>query len=1088
MGTFTTRHQDGSFYQQDVNMMETELLEDFLFPGNAEDSNKAEAELGADDEDIFNTFINTDVIQPQPNYTLQTRQYDLEALNSSSALQIQAPNNIASADISKADAVVVDNITPNLLDRMEVGMASIKKKSVSPLDELPLYVSASQSYSHECEKMVDHQLVFGRSKPIQTVYLNPSDFLSVPEESLPFKLKVTGMPPTSRVETQIKLDISISPAPKEYIIHLPTDCITKQKCYLQDDVTNYPKEIQDQMLYLESFLICASNNKSTYVCSRCVKREQRRASRRKSGLSDNMLWCNNENRRAVVFNSKQVFVIKDTNCGKDSKSFELSARIVCYCRHHKEPEGFKLLFVLRDSKNNTLGKAITSSIMIMDKKPNRDHSVSINGHDSATESAKHTDGSKSEQSDVPHVTSTSDLSGPEQLKPQIDENHVNLSVKSGPMLSPTSIGEESSEPHTTDTNSHAPPTSSIASSSAAVARSSGYKRKRTWNEGPHASYFIPDSTRSLSISRPDRSLSASSSSASISVLDTPALQTAQSISQFISPQSNALQGVANFEDSSLQNKPTIHRVIPSQGPVKGGIEVTLLGSNFKSGMIVKFGENRALSTQCWSDSTLVTYLPPSSTAGQVLVSVFDKDDVQETKISQMTNSKAIFTYVDDTDRQLIELALQIVGLKMNGKLEDARNIAKRIVGSDGGSSNGPTPSNAPQNSFENGSSQVLFSDEILLLRVVKLLNSSSNLSMCDEEGQTMLHLSCLKGYYHLASTLIKKGARVDAKDSFGFSPLHFACLNGDARIIRLLVQCKASLGSMALNEIIPRDLFIANHDTEDERYEDYLNEVLEILDPDYTSDNDLSYSMGRKMSDSSFQSSIFDVESLNSLDSNVQVHISKMVEDTLSDDYDDDLDDYEEDGDEGLLQDDDSECENSHASRPLLAARENAINEDETSIWNRMLSAFNDELPKYEDLFPSAGKEKVIGSLQRTVAHETIPNRPALGEESQTSSEDEEDALQARLNRFFQQRQNFKNDKMLLFFWLPLTIILLSSFLIFEFGQDGNRIHHLSEAVSEYLRVGLAKIMLGNERVKGAFKESLHNLQTGIAVGDGQSV
>lgn len=107
--------------------------------------------------------------------------------------------------------------------------------------------------------------------------------------------------------------------------------------------------------------------------------------------------------------------------------------------------------------------------------------------------------------------------------------------------------------------------------------------------------------------------------------------------------------------------------------------MTLLGYNFRPGLIVKFGAKNALATHCWSESTIVTYLPPSAHAGQVLVS-FENEVIDQAAIAQ--NQHTVFTYTDDTDRQLIELALQIVGLKMNGKLEDAKNIAKRIVGLD----------------------------------------------------------------------------------------------------------------------------------------------------------------------------------------------------------------------------------------------------------------------------------------------------------------------------------------------------------------------------------------------------------------------
>ena len=99
---------------------------------------------------------------------------------------------------------------------------------------------------------------------------------------------------------------------------------------------------------------------------------------------------------------------------------------------------------------------------------------------------------------------------------------------------------------------------------------------------------------------------------------------------------------------------------------------SILGFNFRPGLLIKFGANQALATHCWSETTIVTYLPPAAQPGQVLVT-FENQDNDNVGGPQQ---QQVFTYTDDTDRQLIELALQIVGLKMNGKLEDAKNIAK----------------------------------------------------------------------------------------------------------------------------------------------------------------------------------------------------------------------------------------------------------------------------------------------------------------------------------------------------------------------------------------------------------------------------
>ena len=43
------------------------------------------------------------------------------------------------------------------------------------------------------------------------------------------------------------------------------------------------------------------------------------------------------------------------------------------------------------------------------------------------------------------------------------------------------------------------------------------------------------------------------------------------------------------------------------------------------------------------------------------------------------NDLLIFTYLAESDRALMELALQVIGMKMTGVVEDARKIAMRIV-------------------------------------------------------------------------------------------------------------------------------------------------------------------------------------------------------------------------------------------------------------------------------------------------------------------------------------------------------------------------------------------------------------------------
>jgi hypothetical protein len=96
--------------------------------------------------------------------------------------------------------------------------------------------------------------------------------------------------------------------------------------------------------------------------------------------------------------------------------------------------------------------------------------------------------------------------------------------------------------------------------------------------------------------------------------------------------------------------PIIHRLIPNMGPTHGGIEVTVLGSNFHPSLQLNciFGDVAASSTQRWSDNTLVCVLPPRATAGVVAV-WFDG----LSKVEDQTNTPpSLFTYSDESDRAL----------------------------------------------------------------------------------------------------------------------------------------------------------------------------------------------------------------------------------------------------------------------------------------------------------------------------------------------------------------------------------------------------------------------------------------------------
>lgn len=151
--------------------------------------------------------------------------------------------------------------------------------------------------------------------------------------------------------------------------------------------------------------------------------------------------------------------------------------------------------------------------------------------------------------------------------------------------------------------------------------------------------------------------------------------------------------------TSYSPPPMMKRLIPNEAPASGGIEITILGTDFRPGMTVMFGDTPASNIQYWSPNTLICTLPPANQPGAVVVSFRDSPPATN------KNDIMVFTYLVETDRALMELALQVVGMKMTGVVEDARKIAMRIVQGNG-SGNGQnfadkleTKSQSPSNNM-----------------------------------------------------------------------------------------------------------------------------------------------------------------------------------------------------------------------------------------------------------------------------------------------------------------------------------------------------------------------------------------------------
>lgn len=1108
-----------------------------------------------DEQDILNEFLDQRVFD---SFNANTPEnvcvdQDMDEFNSDLFQRLRSP----SRPIYDIDGDIMLDSTSNtvLEDRLDAPDGQVKSETseylyLTPnqggstsIYASPKYSSGSDKADNNYNNMLDDYAVvrkelsnvkfgnfFMNPCPLSVEVADPSylDFSAESMSKLPCSLKVLDLPPYSRVETQIKLKFEFSPAPLQHLLHVSQDLISKSKFCLQDPVESLPLLLRKNMLFMDTYVLTSDLKSSCNVCVRCIKREQKRALRSKNGTSETSTTTspaatvqsgqkNNPNswddesmiKKAIIFNCKEImsFPAPSGLFNDKSKTLNFSARIICYCRHHKEQDGFKLLFVVKDFEGNVVAKHLSSPIMIMDRKKN---------------SSSNTKEAASALSD--HVGSSSRI-GSSKEKDEIDGNlHP---------LSPNSIDDSTSEAlANTDTNADGHVTR-------------GYKRKKLSFDDSFNTSSNPMFNGGFSpLSNSDTNTSIHNMNTKNGVMGAVGSTFPhQSLHPSITRQ-RLQQQLQLLPQSS--NLPTIQKIIPSQGPIRGGIEITLLGFNFRPGLTVKFGSKNALATHCWSESTIVTYLPPASQPGQVLVSFEDHEE------SLLGGQQLIFTYTDDTDRQLIELALQIVGLKMNGKLEEAKNIARRIVGSDAGSNGNSGPSSPNQvpgmnqankewyynahKAVEKLSRSDMSTEEILInfLSLVDLPNCPiiiPNWQLCNGQGQALLHLATLKGYDHLIKFLITHGCKIDIQDNQGLTPLFFASMTGNRELISIFLDCKSNWNMKLRNDKFLKDYCDLN-----------VLDIFNKLESNSLSSYETSSNKGNnsdQLDDGLTKS--FSVDSLNSLYMlDYGKHISRMVRDSNAINEDDpensarqnvlevsehdmgtsrspygygndssDFADSEFDTDDNLSNDGD-DChrynygdvvdedydddyidyagpqETNKKEIIEAAPKQDAGRRSTPGLWQKVKNAVfssdtEADLPSYDDLFPFGNafmrpKTAIETELNEAASQESksfevhTESGPSKSFEARTDHEDagitsdsSEDMVISFINH---PRKTVENDKMLLFFWLPVLVLLLGFFSYVSItGYKFEAIERLKEAG----RNAIGNMIVGNERLSRVF-------------------
>ncbi|KAJ7045795.1 hypothetical protein C8F04DRAFT_1334748 [Mycena alexandri] len=619
----------------------------------------------------------------------------------------------------------------------------------------------------------------------------------------------------SRVETQVRVtvdlaDSSSSSDPARYDrvgswkwLQLPRGTATKRRTRKQGKIDPDAEDI----LHLSATVTCASAPHSrVYSCTSCQTREAKRvakklAARVRPARSDSESGDDPASKTTKGKQHEDTTSIIQFNCAEvqdfSSGSVVLPLRITCYCRHHREKVGFHVHFVLMDNRGRIVGTGTTKPIMITDDHKTPTAKGSDMGAASGVDMEWSGNGVKIKPD--PEVrapskrkkdASVAAAGGKKRAKP------YDVASKPGRRSRETSVGDSHPSPSSSYADTRSPTPNLVAPPVPSLQPSS--LESDSSGEAPATPPDFPDITM-------------------------PAAETPQDPSclPFSTPTSAEIMQRAMpflFFDTLQPSQtltlpvPTIHRLIPNSGPTHGGTEVTILGANFHPSLQLDcvFGDVVAGSTHRWSDNTLVCILPPRAIPGVVEVSF-----TNFAKINDSSNpSTSLFTYSDDSDRALMELALQVVGLKMTGKIEDAKNVAMRIVGNVGEGSSMDTTTNSSDMMQVTSTARNLrplllgqtAENEDFETRIIKFLSIleapldlpssrssllSTALSHPAPSGQTLLHLASFLGFATLVDFLVTRGADVDARDRSGYTPLHFAALSGSKACVTALLRADA---------------------------------------------------------------------------------------------------------------------------------------------------------------------------------------------------------------------------------------------------------------------------------------------------------
>ena len=508
------------------------------------------------------------------------------------------------------------------------------------------------------------------------------------DESIPVKppqIKLLGIPQKgakSRVETQIKVIMqleNIEQFTHWKFLRLPFGSASKKRSK-KGALTPYDVP-RHNTLYLETQVRCATPpHHPVLACTSCRERERKRFQRKREarvrprprsddedddpppGSLPNSVQDQYERNKIILFNCGELVPLNFESAYDGAKPLPtavLPTRVTCYCRHHREKLGFFIDFTLKQHNGKVIANTTSPPIMITD-----DHKSTLTRpfdglSETSTKGKRSSIKSKrgiNEKNNLTHSDNNDKkpYSAPNRRKKSPFEfTHLNNSSPSFTTQHDYSSVNNIIQLSTPATTPSPPRTEQIMFDNDSIFNSPNnvYDSKNGFDN--QLEDFLDSS---LFINSPEENNLHLSP-----LIDTKDIKPHEDFNNILN---DSLSIESKPSTSQIpfnillppSHAPIISRIVPSEGPIRGGIEITILGQNFEDGLTACFGDIQASRTTRWGECTLVCLLPPASNPGPVQVTL-KGHNVPEQYNQDESN---IFTYLDDSDKALVSIYIQVI--------------------------------------------------------------------------------------------------------------------------------------------------------------------------------------------------------------------------------------------------------------------------------------------------------------------------------------------------------------------------------------------------------------------------------------------